>query len=140
MQCVALEAQLKAASQETAQLRAQISAFQLAAGESRTDASDSNSLAVQEEEMGSLRLKLQQRQQEIAELHLQLEASTQVSNFCITPRQMSQVGLLALLESNAHVCSGEWHVVLKICAPSEKMLALLAIEKPDHVIELLTSH
>ena len=104
MQCAALEAQLKAASQETAQLRAQISALQLAARESCTDASDSNSLAVQEQGMGLLKLELQQRQQEIAELHLQLEASTQVSSrLCNTPYYMVQEGSFALLESSVYL-------------------------------------
>ena len=76
--------------------------------------------------MGLLKLELQQKQQEIAELHLQLEASTQVSS--ITPCHMSQEALLALLESTAYVCSGEWHVLLNICTLLERLLALLARE------------
>ena len=80
MQCSALDVQLKAAYQEISQLNDQLAAMQHASHGTIADSPDNAVLAaVQGAEAIALRAELEQRQQEIAALHMQLDSATNAS-------------------------------------------------------------
>jgi len=79
LQCASMEVHLRSSTQEISQLRAQVSTLdsELAAHASST--SDSSSPAAHVAELISLRAELQQKELEISELHLQLQAAVNTS-------------------------------------------------------------
>ena len=97
-----MEVQLTSSAQEISQLRAQVSTLEceLAAHESSPDASDSPSPAahVAESELVSLRAELQQKEVEVSEVHLQLQAALNTSaevrcqTCCMTAGAVATIG------------------------------------------------
>jgi hypothetical protein len=81
LQCASMEVHLRSSTQEISQLRAQVSTLEseLAAHESSPSTSDSNSPAAHVVELVSLRAELQQKELELSELHLQLQAAVNTS-------------------------------------------------------------
>lgn len=75
MQCATLELQLQASSQEVSQLRAQLASLDFAAHEPSAASPLGNAQAAPEAELAELRTEAQLRQQEVAELQLQLAAA-----------------------------------------------------------------
>ncbi|DBB05674.1 TPA: hypothetical protein ACH3X1_012287 [Trebouxia sp. C0004] len=75
-ECASMEVQLTSSAQEISQLRAQVSTLEseLAAHESSPGTLDSSSPAAHVAELVSLRAELQQKELEVSELHLQLQA------------------------------------------------------------------
>ncbi len=81
LQCASMEVQLTSSAQEISQLRAQVSTLEseLAAHESSPGTSDSTSPAAHMAELMSLRAELRQKELEVSELHLQLQAALNTS-------------------------------------------------------------
>ncbi|KAA6428913.1 MAG: hypothetical protein FRX49_01023 [Trebouxia sp. A1-2] len=80
-ECASKEVQLTSSAQEISQLRAQLSMVEskLAAHDSRPGTPDSSSPAAHMAELVSLRAELQQKELEVSELHLQLQAALSTS-------------------------------------------------------------
>ena len=81
MQCASLEVQLTSSAEEISHLRAQVAMLEaeLADHESSPGTTDSTDSAAHVAELSSLRDEMQQREQEISQLQLQLQAALSAS-------------------------------------------------------------
>lgn len=92
MQCASLEVQLTSSAEEISHLRAQVAMLEaeLADHESSPGTTDSTDSAAHVAQLSSLRAEMQLREQEISQLHLQLQAALSASaEVCVlTPQAL----------------------------------------------------
>lgn len=100
LQCASMEDQLTSSTQEISQLRAQVSTLESELAAHASSTSDSSSPAAHVAELISLRAELQQKELEISELHLQLQAAVNTSaevgcqSCCMTSGAVITIGRL----------------------------------------------
>ena len=94
MQCSSLEVQLTSSAEEISHLRAQVAMLEaeLTAHESSPSTAGSTDSAAHVAELSSLRVEMQQREQEVTQLQLQLQAALCASaEVCISTLQTSMM-------------------------------------------------
>ena len=94
MQCASLEVQLTSSAEEISHLRAQVAMLEaeLTAHESSPSTTGSTDSAAHVAELSSLRAAMQQREQEVSQLQLRLQATLSASaEVCVSTLQASMM-------------------------------------------------